>query len=432
MVQRKKRCVAVIGLGYVGLPVAVAFANAQFDVVGFDIDKGRIKELQSGYDRTMECTSEQLASASLSMTASVEDLANSDFYIITVPTPIDSANRPDMSALMSASKTVGSVLKRGDIVVYESTVYPGATEDDCVPVLESTSGLNFGKDFTVGYSPERINPGDKVHRFETIKKVVSGSDEPTEKIIAETYRAVVTAGIHIAPSIKVAEAAKVIENTQRDINIGFVNELSLIFNKLEIDTSDVLDAASTKWNFLNFRPGLVGGHCIGVDPYYLTYQSERFGHHAEVILSGRRVNDGMGERIARECIRLMLKSGKSNKGNLTATILGFTFKEDVPDVRNTRVIDIAQELASFGIQVQVYDPIAEKNAAEHEYGLKLMDRKELRAADAIILAVQHRAFASEGWKLVHSLLSDGGGVVLDVKCALDRSQKPENVTLWRP
>lgn len=426
------RKIAVIGLGYVGLPVAVAFAKAQFDVVGFDIDNERIDELESGYDRTMECTSDDLASASLSLTAAVEELANSDFYIVTVPTPIDSANRPDLTALLRASETVGRVLKNGDIVVYESTVYPGATEDDCIPVLEKTSGRKFGADFTVGYSPERINPGDKVHRFETIKKVVSGSDRQTAKTIAETYGAVVTAGIHIAPSIKVAEAAKVIENTQRDINIGFVNELSLIFNKLEIDTSDVLDAASTKWNFLNFRPGLVGGHCIGVDPYYLTFQSERYGHHAEVILSGRRVNDGMGSRIARECIRLMLKHGNSKEGSMRATVLGLTFKENVPDVRNTKVVDIARELESFGIDVQVHDPVAEKNAAEQEYALKLVERDQLKPADAVILAVQHNAFASEGWGLVRSLLPDGRGVVLDVKCALDRTQTPSGVVLWRP
>ena len=432
MAQQARRSIAVIGLGYVGLPVAVAFLNAKFDVVGFDIDQGRIAELRRGHDRTNECSPEELAAAALTLTVEVKDLAASNFYIVTVPTPIDTANRPDLTALVRASETVGHVLKRGDIVVYESTVYPGATEDDCVPVLEKTSGLKFGTDFAVGYSPERINPGDKVHRFETIKKVVSGSDDETAKIVAETYGAVVTAGIHMASSIKVAEAAKVIENTQRDINIGFVNELSAIFSRLGIDTNDVLDAASTKWNFLNFRPGLVGGHCIGVDPYYLTFQSERYGHHAEVILSGRRVNDGMGPRIARECIRLLLKNGTAKGRAMRVTILGLTFKEDVPDVRNTKVIDIAKELGNFGLDVQIHDPVAEKAAAEHEYGLTLVERDKLEPAEAVIFAVQHDAFVSEGWDLVRSLLPKTGGVVLDVKCALDRAQCPADVILWRP
>lgn len=421
----------MIGLGYVGLPVAVSFAKAGFDVVGFDVDKGRVDELNSGYDRTLECTPEDLAAAGMTATWDPEDLRNSDFYIVTVPTPIDNANRPDLSALLKASATVGGVLKKGDVVVYESTVYPGATEEDCVPVLEQISGLKLGADFGVGYSPERINPGDKEHRFETIKKVVSGSDAATAATVADTYGAVVKAGVYRAPSIKVAEAAKVIENTQRDINIGFINELSAIFSRLGIDTSDVLDAAGTKWNFLNFRPGLVGGHCIGVDPYYLTFQAERHGHHAEVILSGRRVNDGMGARIARECIKMLLRQGHGGQG-LRVTVLGLTFKEDVPDIRNSKVVDIVRELESVGIEVQVYDPVADAGAAKHEYGVTLKSRQELVPADAVIFAVKHKVFLDGPWDLVRALLAPDRKIVLDVKCVLDRTALPSGIVLWRP
>ena len=426
-----RRRIAVIGLGYVGLPVAVAFAKAKFNVVGFDIDRSRIAELGQFCDRTHECSPDDLRDANLFVTDDRAKLKDCNFYIVTVPTPIDTANRPDLTALLRASETVGTVLKRGDIVVYESTVYPGATEDDCVPVLEEKSGLKFGRDFAVGYSPERINPGDKVHRFETIKKVVSGSDAATLEIVAETYGSVVTAGIHKAPSIKVAEAAKVIENTQRDINIGFVNELSAIFGRLGIDTSDVLDAASTKWNFLNFRPGLVGGHCIGVDPYYLTHQAERHGHHAEVILSGRRVNDGMGARIAHECIKLLLKSGL-RKPQLTATVLGLTFKEDVPDIRNSKVVDIVRTLTDVGIEVQIHDPVANTIETKHEYGFSLTPRDQLKPADTVIYAVRHAEFLAQSWPLVQGLLIGKQGVVMDVKCSLDRALCPEGIVLWRP
>lgn len=429
-IGKRPSAIGVIGLGYVGLPVAVAFAKGHFDVVGFDIDNERIGELNRGHDRTLECSAEELVSPKLVLTSNPSDLARCDFYIVTVPTPIDNSNRPDLSALMRASETVGSLLKKGDIVVYESTVYPGATEDDCVPVLESKSGLKLGRDFGVGYSPERINPGDKLHRFETIKKIVSGSDADTLEAVAETYGAVVTAGIYRANSIKVAEAAKVIENTQRDINIGFVNELSAIFAKIGIDTGDVLDAASTKWNFLNFRPGLVGGHCIGVDPYYLTFQSERHGHHPEVILSGRRVNDGMGARIARECVKLLLKQGR-HTGDLIVTVLGLTFKEDVPDIRNSKVVDIIRELEAVGITVQVYDPIADSRAAEHEYGIRLTDKDELKPANAVILAVRHKEFQDAKWQLIGSIINPNG-IVMDVKCALDRAERPEDIVLWRP
>ncbi|MGE0023880.1 MAG: nucleotide sugar dehydrogenase [Hyphomicrobium sp.] len=426
-----RRRIAVVGLGYVGLPVAVAFAKAGFEVAGFDVDRSRVEELNRGYDRTRECTSEELSAAGLTATADPAVLAASDYYIVTVPTPIDDANRPDLSALIKASATVGSVLKKGDIVVYESTVYPGATEDDCVPVLERESGLKLGTDFGVGYSPERINPGDLEHRFETIKKVVSGSDPVTAGIVADTYGAVVRAGIYRASSIRVAEAAKVIENTQRDINIGFINELSAIFNRFGIDTNDVLDAASTKWNFLNFRPGLVGGHCIGVDPYYLTFQAERHGHHAEVILSGRRVNDGMGTRIARECIKMLLRQGHGGD-KLRVTVLGLTFKEDVPDTRNSKVVDIVRELKSVGIDVQVHDPVADADAAQHEYGIALKGLHELEPADAMIFAVKHKAFLDDPIALARKLLAPGCKIIVDVKCVLDRTSLPPDYVLWRP
>ncbi|MES2168399.1 MAG: nucleotide sugar dehydrogenase, partial [Pseudomonadota bacterium] len=378
------RKIAVIGLGYVGLPVAAAFARAGVPVTGFDIDQRRITELCNFHDRTNEVEAADLRHASLSFSHEVNALASSDFFIVTVPTPIDEARQPDLGAMFAASRTVGTVLKKGDIVVYESTVYPGAVEDECVPLLEKASGLKAGSDFKVGYSPERINPGDKQHRFETIMKVVSAQDAPTLDIVADVYGSVVTAGIHRAPSIRVAEAAKVIENTQRDLNIAFMNELSLIFQALNIDTGDVLAAARTKWNFMPFQPGLVGGHCIGVDPYYLTYRAERAGYHPEVILAGRRINDGMGQRVARECIRGLLRR-KSNGGGVT--ILGLTFKEDVPDTRNSRVVDIIRELESFGLNVQVSDPMADPADAMHEYGVKLIDSDSLQPADAVIVAV---------------------------------------------
>ena len=363
-----QRKIAVIGLGYVGLPVAVAFARSGVPVVGFDIDRQRVDELRSGHDHTLEVAPGDLRQQSLHFEHESKCLAEANFYIVTVPTPIDGARRPDLGAVLSASDTVGKVLKRGDIVVYESTVYPGTIEEECLPALEKKSGLVGGRDFTVGYSPERINPGDKEHRFETIVKVVSAQDARTLDIVADVYGSVVTAGIHRAPSIKVAEAAKVIENTQRDLNIAFMNELSAIFHHLDIDTGDVLAAASTKWNFLNFQPGLVGGHCIGVDPYYLTYRAEKAGYHPEIILAGRRINDGMGARVARECMRALLQSGRANP---TVTILGMTFKENVPDIRNSKVIDIARELERVGVGVQVTDPIASAEETVHEYGLAL-------------------------------------------------------------
>jgi UDP-N-acetyl-D-glucosamine/UDP-N-acetyl-D-galactosamine dehydrogenase len=420
------RKLAVIGLGYVGLPVAVAFGRQGAAVIGFDIDAARVSELKSGRDRTREVEPHDLRHPRLRFTSDPGELSAADFFIVTVPTPIDQARRPDLTALLGASKTVGEVLKRGDIVVYESTVYPGATEEDCVPVLERASGLAAGRDFTVGYSPERINPGDKAHRFETIKKVIAGQDASTLDVIATVYGSVVTAGLHRAPSIKVAEAAKVIENAQRDLNIAFMNELSAIFHELGIDTMDVLAAAGTKWNFLDFTPGLVGGHCIGVDPYYLTYRAQRAGYHPDVILAGRRINDSIGMRVGRECVRRLLKSGAPTE---RVTLLGLTFKENVVDIRNSRSIDIIRELQSCGLTVQVHDPLADPSAALKEYGLVL--QSDPAPADAVVLAVAHDAYRKSGWPLITRLLKNGRGIVMDVKGALDPLAKPAGVELWR-
>jgi UDP-N-acetyl-D-galactosamine dehydrogenase len=420
------RKLAVIGLGYVGLPVAVAFGRQGTPVIGFDIDPARIAELKSGRDRTREVEPHDLAYPSLRFTSDPAALKAADFFMVTVPTPIDQARRPDLTALLRASQTVGQALKKGDIVVYESTVYPGATEEDCVPILQQASGLVGGRDFTVGYSPERINPGDKAHRFETIKKIVAGQDARTLEIVAAVYGSVVTAGLHRAPSIKVAEAAKVIENAQRDLNIAFMNELSAIFHELGIDTKDVLAAAGTKWNFLNFTPGLVGGHCIGVDPYYLTYRAQKAGYHPDVILAGRRINDSIGLRVARECLRRLMKAG-TRTGRVT--VLGLAFKENVVDIRNSQVADIVRELQSFGIDVQVQDPHADPAAAMEEYGVTL--QQDLAPADAVILAVAHDSFRTAGWPLITRLLQDGRGLVMDVKGALEAAEKPADIELWR-
>jgi UDP-N-acetyl-D-galactosamine dehydrogenase len=422
------RKIAVIGLGYVGLPVAAAFARSGRPVIGFDIDASRIRDLQAGRDWTREVDASALKLESLNFTADAAALRPANFFIVTVPTPIDDARSPDLHALFEASRLVGAALKKGDVVVYESTVYPGAVEEECVPILEQVSGIKAGSSFGVGYSPERINPGDKKHRFETITKVVSAQNAETLDIVADVYGSVVTAGIHRAPSIKVAEAAKVIENTQRDLNIAFMNELSLIFQALDIDTGEVLAAAATKWNFLPFQPGLVGGHCIGVDPYYLTYRAEKAGYHPEVILAGRRINDEMGRRIARECIRGLLR--RKGRGGVV-TVLGMTFKENVPDIRNSRVIDVVRELQSFGVKVQIADPLADPRAVEEEYGVALCDIAGLEPADALIVAVAHDAYVEGGWRLVQRLLCDGGGLVFDVKMKLDRSSKPAGIELWR-
>jgi UDP-N-acetyl-D-glucosamine/UDP-N-acetyl-D-galactosamine dehydrogenase len=420
------RKLAVIGLGYVGLPVAVAFGRQGTPVIGFDIDAARIAELEAGRDRTREVEPEDLGHPRLRFTSDPTALSDADFFIVTVPTPIDQARRPDLTALLRASRTVGQALKKGDIVVYESTVYPGATEEECVPILEQVSGLTAGRDFTVGYSPERINPGDKKHRFETIKKVVAGQDGRTLDVIASVYGSVVTAGLHKAPSIKVAEAAKVIENAQRDLNIAFMNELSAIFHQLGIDTKDVLAAAATKWNFLNFTPGLVGGHCIGVDPYYLTFRAEKAGYHPDVILAGRRINDSIGVRVARECLRRLLKAGARAE---RVTVLGLTFKENVVDIRNSQVVDIIREFQSFGLDVQVHDPFADPAAAAETYGIAL--QQDLTPADAVVLAVAHEPYRALGWPLITRLLRNGRGLVMDVKGVLDPQEKPADIEVWR-
>ncbi len=423
------RKIAVIGLGYVGLPVAVAFGR-HARCIGFDINAARVAELARGEDATLEVSTDELAVADILFTADPQDLKLADFHIVAVPTPIDHAKRPDLSPVLRASETVGRVLKRGDIVVFESTVYPGATEEDCVPVLEKHSGLRCGVDFFVGYSPERINPGDREHTFTKITKVVSGQTPEVLEIVAQVYESVVEAGVHRAASIKVAEAAKVIENTQRDLNIALMNELALIFQRLEIDTRDVLAAAGTKWNFLKFEPGLVGGHCIGVDPYYLTHRAQIAGYIPQVILAGRSINDNMGRHVAQQTIKLMIQSGMAVHGAVI-TVLGFTFKEDVPDLRNTRVIDIVQELADYGVQVQVHDPCAHDAEAFEEYGVHLTPAGALVPAQAVVLAVPHRQYLAGGWQGITHHLDQRRGVVMDVKGKLDRATRPDGVLLWR-
>ncbi|RQW85621.1 MAG: nucleotide sugar dehydrogenase [Geobacter sp.] len=422
------RKISVIGLGYVGLPVAVAFGKKS-RTIGFDVNAERIRELQEGYDRTGEVTSGELTDTNLLFSNSIDDLRTADFHIVAVPTPVDDAKRPDLAILIKASETVGKALKKGDIVVYESTVYPGATEEDCIPVLERVSGLTFGSDFTVGYSPERINPGDKEHTFTKIKKVVSGSDPATLETVASVYASVVTAGVHKAASIKVAEAAKVIENTQRDLNIALMNELALIFDRLGIDTLDVLEAAGTKWNFLPFRPGLVGGHCIGVDPYYLTHKAEKIGYIPQVILAGRRINDGVGKFIAQRTIREMIHAGQNILAS-TVTVLGLTFKEDCPDIRNSKVIDIIRELQEYGINVQVNDPLADPVEVAHEYDLKVVPFEELQPAAAVVVAVAHRQYREMGVGLYKGLLN--GSVLVDVKGIFQASDmEAEGIRFWR-
>ena len=410
------RKISVVGLGYVGLPVAVAFGK-HGPVIGFDINENRLEELRAGQDRTNEVSVTELGDTQIEFTSKPEVLAQADFHIVAVPTPIDDAHQPDLTPVVKASESVGTALKRGDIVVYESTVYPGVTEDICVPILERVSGLKCGPDFTVGYSPERINPGDKEHTFTKIKKVVSGQDAATLEIVADVYSSVVTAGVYKAGSIKVAEAAKVIENTQRDLNIALMNELALIFDRMGIDTLDVLEAAGTKWNFLKFKPGLVGGHCIGVDPYYLTHKAEKLGYIPQVILAGRRINDSMGAFIAQQTIKQMIHAGHAI-ANAVVTVLGLTFKENCPDLRNSRVIDIIRELEEFDVQVQVFDPVASSVEALHEYGVTSLSLNELKPAAAIVVAVAHDAYArwtpSDYLKLMHN-----APVVIDVKGVCD-------------
>ena len=428
--NRHGRKISVVGLGYVGLPVAVEFGKNQ-QVIGFDINSIRIDELKQGIDRTNEVEVNDLVSADVIYTCDASDLQKADFHIIAVPTPVNNAKQPDLSLIISASKAVGQQLKKGDIVVYESTVYPGATEEECIPVLEQESGLIWGTDFNVGYSPERINPGDKVHTFKTITKIVSGDTVKTLDIVAAVYESVVIAGVHRAATIKVAEAAKVIENTQRDLNISLMNELALIFNKMNIDTRDVLTAASSKWNFLPFDPGLVGGHCIGVDPYYLTYKATTLGYTPQVILSGRSINDSMGSFIASQTIKELIKAGECVKGSVV-TILGFTFKENVPDIRNTRVIDIVRELQDYGVKVQVFDPISDGQEIQKAYNLNVsVDEYQLLPAHAVMLAVPHQYFIEKDWSYITDLLENKTGVVIDVKAKLDRYKIPKGITLWR-
>ncbi|MCM4157129.1 nucleotide sugar dehydrogenase [Gramella sp. AN32] len=413
--------IAVIGLGYVGLPLARLFAT-KFSVVGFDINQHRVKELMAGKDSTLEVEENLLKSAlkesnseekGLFCSTNLEDIESCNYYIITVPTPVDKNNRPDLTPLYKSSETVGKVLKKGDIVIYESTVYPGVTEDECVPVLEKVSGLKFNEDFFVGYSPERINPGDKEHTVEKILKVTAGSTPEVGEKVNNLYAEVITAGTHLAPTIKVAEAAKVIENSQRDINIAFVNELAKIFNMMNIDTHDVLEAAGTKWNFLPFKPGLVGGHCIGVDPYYLAQKAQEIGYHPEIILAGRRMNDSMGQYVASEVVKLMLQNDLKVKG-AKILVLGITFKENCPDVRNTKVVDVIKNLKDYGVEITIYDPLANPVEVEHEYGLKTSKELPKGNFDAIVLTVAHKEFLD----LDFNLLKNPNAVVYDVKGVL--------------
>jgi UDP-N-acetyl-D-galactosamine dehydrogenase len=410
--------IAVIGLGYVGLPLARLFST-KYKTLGFDINQERVKTLMGGHDATMEVPDDLLQPAlqnGLVCTSDIEKIKDCNFYIVSVPTPVDENHNPDLTPLYRASETVGKVITKGNIVVYESTVYPGVTEDECIPIVEKVSGLRFNVDFFAGYSPERINPGDKLHRVDTIKKVTSGSTPETGKKIDEIYGSVISAGTHLAPSIKVAEAAKVIENSQRDINIAFVNELAKIFNRMGIDTGDVLEAAGTKWNFLPFKPGLVGGHCIGVDPYYLAQCAQRYGYNPEIILAGRRMNDGMGEYVAHQVIKLMIKKAIQMAG-AEILILGFTFKENCPDVRNTKVIDIYNTLKEYNFTVLVYDPIADRDTVKYEYGIDIISCKPEKKFDAVILAVAHNRFNDTD---IPSLLKENY-VVFDVKSLLDRT-----------
>ena len=412
--------IGVIGLGYVGLPLAVEFGKKR-KTIGFDINRQRVKELSDGQDHTLEVSPEELKLAShLTYTSELSELEQCNFFIVTVPTPIDNVNRPDLSPLQKASQTIGGVLKKGDIVVYESTVYPGATEEVCIPILEQVSGLKFNLDFFAGYSPERINPGDKVNTLTKIKKITSGSTPDVAEIVDQVYRSIITAGTHKASSIKVAEAAKVIENTQRDLNIALINELSIIFERIGIDTLDVLEAAGSKWNFLPFRPGLVGGHCIGVDPYYLTHKAEEVGYHPQVILAGRRINDNMAQYVAQTTIKLMLNN-KLNVATAKVGILGITFKENCPDIRNSKIIDMIKEFEQWGINVVVSDPWADAEEVKDEYGLNLVNIDENNPVDALVVAVGHKEYRTLSAETLRSFVRSDKPVLVDVKSLFDRS-----------
>ncbi len=426
----KDEKISLIGLGYVGMPIAVAFAK-KIKVIGFDLNKQKIELYKSGIDPTKEVGDEAIKSTTVEFTADESRLKEAKFHIVAVPTPVNDDHTPDLSPVEDASEILGRNLTKGSVVVFESTVYPGVTEDVCVPILEKESGLKCGVDFKIGYSPERINPGDKVHRLETITKIVSGMDEETMDCVAKVYELVVDAGVHRAESIKVAEAAKVIENSQRDINIAFMNELSIIFNKMGIDTKSVLEAAGTKWNFLNFRPGLVGGHCIGVDPYYLTYKAEMLGYHSQIILAGRRINDDMGKYVAENCVKNLIAADKNVK-NAKVAILGFTFKENCPDTRNTKVIDIVNELKEYGITPVIADPEADADEAKRLYGIEFVDMSSISGMDAVILAVAHKEFMNLSIDKMDSFYGEGKRVLLDLKGILDRKEFEEkNYNYWR-
>ena len=411
--------IAIIGLGYVGLPLAVEFGKKR-ETLGFEINQSRVDELKSGEDSTLECSPKELIEATyLSYTTETEQLKNCNVFIVTVPTPINEHKQPDLTPLEKASEVLGSVINQGDIIIYESTVYPGCSEEVCVPILEKVAGLTFNEDFYIGYSPERINPGDKEHRLPTIKKVTSGSTPECAKFVNELYQDIITAGTHLAPSIKVAEAAKVIENAQRDVNISLINELAKIFNMLDIDTLDVLEAAGTKWNFLPFRPGLVGGHCIGVDPYYLTYKAQSIGYNPEVILSGRRINDGMGEYVVSQLIKRMIKNKQQVNGS-KVLLMGLTFKENCPDLRNTKVVDIISELQEYNINIDIYDPWVSKEEAIEEYGLSLID-EPTNDYEAVILAVAHNEFIDLSAEGVRKFLKKDG-LLYDLKSLFEKSE----------
>lgn len=427
--MKAQRAIAVVGLGYVGLPAAVAFGYLG-PTIGFDINARRVKELADGIDRTGEVSAEEIKASNILYTADIEDLKRADFFIVAVPTPVDEAHQPDLTPLLKASETIGKALKKGDIVVYEATVYPGATEEECVPVLEKISGLKCGLDFKVGYSPERINPGDREHSFTTTVKVVSGQDAETLDIIAAVYESVVRPGVYRASSIKVAEAAKVIENTQRDLNIALMNELALIFDMMGVDTNEVIEAAGTKWNFLKFRPGLVGGHCIGVDPYYLTHKAEKIGYIPQVILAGRRINDSMGKFIAQRTVKEMIHAGQNILGGVV-TILGLTFKENCADLRNTRVVDIVKELHDYGATVQVCDPLADPDEARHEYGIELVEFVRLKPANALVFAVAHDQFKQMAMSDIRAIMLDKP-VLIDVKSLFSaQTVRAAGIRYWR-
>ncbi|MGN0579556.1 MAG: nucleotide sugar dehydrogenase [Ruminococcus sp.] len=426
----KKEKISLVGLGYVGMPIAVAFAK-KVDVIGFDLNAAKIELYKSGIDPTREVGDEAIKASSVDFTADERKLREAKFHIVAVPTPVNEDHTPDLSPVEGASEILGRNLTKGSIVVFESTVYPGVTEEVCVPILERESGLKCGVDFKIGYSPERINPGDKVHRLETIKKIVSGMDEETLNIVANVYELVVEAGVHRAESIKVAEAAKVIENSQRDINIAFMNELSIIFNKMGIDTKAVLEAAGTKWNFLKFYPGLVGGHCIGVDPYYLTYKAEMLGYHSQIILSGRRINDDMGKYVAENVIKKLIAADKPIR-NARLVILGFTFKENCPDTRNSKIIDIVNELREYGIEPMIADPIADVDEAKRLYGIRFVEMSIIKDMDAVVLAVAHNEFKNLSMTDIDKLYGQGKKIIIDVKGLLDRKEYEEaGYSYWR-